>query len=247
MDCDRPWRARKPRRSGSIRTGVSPDRLRISPCAWFIAAVSYTALAAPGIGELGFTTSVSERLVGTYVARFGPPARNNLDGWKGFARERKSRGGATELELLRQVNLYLNRIAFVDDDKHWGAHDYWATPAESVASNGADCEDFTIAKYFLLKELGVSTAKLRLTYVKAIKLNQAHMVLTYYSSPDDEPLVLDNLEQTVRPSSQRTDLIPVYSFNDEQVWIEASGKIGSPRQIRNWSTLIERLERESRI
>ena len=153
---------------------------------------------------------------------------------------------ARESDLLDEVNVVLNRIAFVDDAKHWGETDYWATPAEAVASNGADCEDYTIAKYFLLKELGVPIAKLRLTYVKSVKLNQAHMVLAYYARPDAVPLVLDNLEQRVRPASQRPDLIPVYSFNDEEVWVEMRGRSGSPTQIRNWSALIARLERERR-
>jgi hypothetical protein len=71
-------------------------------------------------------------------------------------------------------------------------------------------------------------------------------VLAYYARPDAEPLVLDNLEDRVRPASQRTDLIPVYSFNDEEVWVELRGRSGSPQQIRNWSALIERLDRESR-
>jgi hypothetical protein len=72
------------------------------------------------------------------------------------------------------------------------------------------------------------------------------MVLAYYPRPEAEPLVLDNLEDTVRPASQRSDLVPVYSFNDEEVWIETKGRGGSPRQIRNWASLIERLEREAR-
>jgi len=210
-------------------------------------------LAALTIGELdaeprverGFTTAVSERLIVLYGQRFGPQAAERLHAWKRYAR---TRGGtpATERELLDEVNRILNRIAFVDDATHWGEDDYWATPAETVASNGADCEDYTIAKYFLLKELGVPISRLRMTYVKSLKLNQAHMVLAYYARPDAEPLVLDNLEDSVRGASQRPDLIPVYSFNDEEVWVELQGRVGSPRQIRNWSALIERLERERR-
>jgi len=157
---------------------------------------------------------------------------------------RRTHAGASDAELLVAVNRVINRIPFIDDATHWGEKDYWATPAEAVASNGADCEDFAIAKYFLLKELGVPISRLRMTYVKAVKLNQPHMVLTYYPRPDADPLVLDNLEDTVRPASQRTDLIPVYSFNDEEVWIEARGRSGSPRQIRNWSLLLQRLDRE---
>ena len=196
--------------------------------------------------QLGFTGAVSERLIAAYGERFGgAPAVERLQGWKRYARARAATP-AGERELLDEVNRILNRIAFVDDDRHWGEEDYWATPAESVASNGADCEDYTIAKYFLLKELGVPIAKLRLTYVKSVKLNQAHMVLAYYPRPDAEPLVLDNLEDRVRPASQRADLIPVYSFNDEEVWVEMRGRSGSPAQIRNWSALIARLERERR-
>jgi len=212
------------------------------------------ALAAAGvIGSLdaqprverGFTTAVSERLIQAYSQRFGPLAVERLQAWKRYARARGAAPG-TERELLDEVNRVLNRIAFVEDLAHWGEEDYWATPAESVASNGADCEDYTIAKYFLLKELGVPIARLRLTYVKSVKLNQAHMVLAYYARPDAEPLVLDNLEDRVRPASQRPDLIPVYSFNDEEVWVEMRGRSGSPQQIRNWSALIARLERERR-
>jgi predicted transglutaminase-like cysteine proteinase len=219
-----------------------------------LAACVACALLAAGDGaqvlaqarvERGFTTGVSERLMDAYTRRFGPAARGRLEKWKRYAVERKS-SQLAETELLREVNRTLNAIRFIDDQTHWGEEDYWATPAESVGSNGGDCEDFSIAKYFLLKELGIPIAKLRMTYVKATKLDQPHMVLAYYARPDAEPLVLDNLEDTVRPASQRPDLVPVYSFNDEEVWIEMRGRSGSPRQIRNWNLLMERLDRELR-
>jgi len=193
----------------------------------------------------GYTTAVSERLMVSYDQRFGAGTRTRLEAWKRYAAQRKG-APLSEADLLVEVNRTLNRVRFVDDAVHWKEPDYWATPAESVGSDGADCEDFSIAKYFLLKELGVPIARMRMTYVKAVKLNQAHMVLAYYARPDAEPLVLDNLEDTVRPASQRTDLVPVYSFNDEEVWTETRGASGSPRQIRNWSLLLERLEREAR-
>jgi predicted transglutaminase-like cysteine proteinase len=213
-------------------------------CAFLAAGDGTMVLAQPRI-ERGYTTAVSERLMDAYGRRFGPAARSRLEAWKLYAAERKS-SPLAEAQLLLEVNRTLNGIRFIDDPTHWGEEDYWATPAESVGSNGGDCEDFSIAKYFLLKELGIPIAKLRMTYVKAIKLNQAHMVLAYYARPDSDPLVLDNLEDTVRPASQRTDLVPVYSFNDEEVWIEMRGRSGSPRQIRNWNLLMERLEREMR-
>jgi predicted transglutaminase-like cysteine proteinase len=209
------------------------------------AAADGSVVLAQTRAELGFSSAVSERLMDAYARRFGPAARTRLASWKRYAAQHRGATGAEE-DLLRDVNRTLNRIRFVDDSVHWGQADYWATPAESVASDGADCEDFAIAKYFLLKELGIPIARLRMTYVKAVKLNQPHMVLAYYPRPDAEPLVLDNLEDVVRPASQRPDLIPVYSFNDEQVWVETRGRSGSPRQIRNWNLLMERLERELR-
>jgi predicted transglutaminase-like cysteine proteinase len=212
-------------------------------------AVLLAAAAAVAFGqpraEHGYTTSVSPRLVEVYSKRFGPEARTRLEAWKRDAAERK-RSPAIEATLLTDVNRMLNRVPFVDDAVHWREEDYWATPAESIGSNGADCEDFSIAKYFLLKELGVPIARLRLTYVKSLKLNQPHMVLAYYARPDAEPLVLDNLEDTVRPASQRRDLVPVYSFNDEEVWIELRGRSGSPQQLRNWRALMQRLDWERR-
>ena len=220
--------------------------LVVLACAALLAAGVIGSLdAQPTRAQLGFTTAASDRLIELYSQRFGQAAAERLHAWKRYARTRGAVPG-TERDLLDEVNRVLNRIAFVDDAVHWGEEDYWATPAESVASNGADCEDYTIAKYFLLKELGVPIARLRMTYVKSVKLNQAHMVLAYYARPDADPVVLDNLEERVRPASQRTDLIPVYSFNDEEVWVEMKGRSGSPQQIRNWSALIARLERERR-
>ncbi len=193
--------------------------------------------------QAGFSTAATERLIQAYERRFGPASRGRIEGWKRFAAETRG-AAAAERPLIDAVNGFFNRLRFVDDQAHWGEADYWATPAESVGSGGADCEDYAIAKYFALRELGVPAARLRIVYVRAIRLDQAHMVLAYYPRADADPLVLDNLEPATRPASQRTDLVPVYSFNDEAIWVEARGRVGSPQQIRNWSALLERLVRE---
>ncbi|MES2936003.1 MAG: transglutaminase-like cysteine peptidase, partial [Pseudomonadota bacterium] len=103
-------------------------------------------------------------------------------------------------EKLRQVNDFFNRrIEFVDDQDVWGQSDYWATPMESLSKNRGDCEDYVIAKYFSLLDLDIPNTALRLIYVKAriggaaSTLQQAHMVLAYYATPDAEPVLLDNL------------------------------------------------------
>lgn len=214
-----------------------------------LAAATAVAIGQPRV-ERGYSTSVSPRVVEIYSQRFGPQARVRLEAWKRDAAERKrspARGAALERALLSDVNRLLNRVAFVDDTVHWREADYWATPAESIGSHGADCEDFSIAKYFLLKELGVPIARLRLTYVKSLSLNQAHMVLAYYAAPGSEPLILDNLEDRVRAATERPDLVPVYSFNDEDVMLVRDSRKSNPRQIRAWRDLLTKLEAETRL
>lgn len=212
-----------------------------------LAAAAALAAVLPSIGT---TVNVSERLAAQLASRFGIEARTRLAAWQQFARDRNG-APLPEAALLGSVNAFFNRLPFVPDAAHWAAEDYWATPAEALASNGADCEDFAIAKYLLLKELGVPQTKLRITYVTSTRVREPHMVLAYYPAPDAEPLVLDNLEGTVRPSSQRPDLTPVYSFNDDELWLaphqsRPRGRAGSPLQIRKWRELLEKLEREAR-
>ena len=216
---------------------------RVAAIAGFALIAAADPVQSQPFAERGFTTAATERLIQAYERRFGQPARGRIEGWKRFALERRG-DAARDLALIETVNGFLNRLRFVDDLAHWGEVDYWATPAESVGSGGADCEDYAIAKYFLLKELGVPTERLRLVYVRAARLNQAHMVLAYYPRSDADPLILDNLEPTIRQAAQRPDLVPVYSFNDEAIWVETRGHAGSPLQIRNWSLLLERLRRE---
>jgi predicted transglutaminase-like cysteine proteinase len=247
--------------SDAPAANANPDRTRAGAGRrrgprWF----AYSALLALGAGAvlaatqgLGFARSVTPALVERYTARFGPDTGTRISAWQEFVAsataERRQRG-RSDLELLGPVNTFFNRLPFVSDLEHWKVEDYWATPAESVASDGGDCEDFSIAKYFALKELGVPIERMRITYVKATRLNQAHMVLAYYPEPNAMPLILDNLDSRVRPASERRDLVPVYSFNDEDVLFARQGaadtRAGRSSQIRLWRGLLDKLEQELR-
>lgn len=200
----------------------------------------------------GLSRSVTRGLVERYTVRFGPDARARIGGWQEFVKSLAAeprQESADDLALLGPVNKFFNRLPFVTDMAHWRTDDYWASPAESVASDGGDCEDFSIAKYFALKELGVPIQRLRITYVKAVRINQAHMVLAYYAEPNAVPLILDNLEDGVRPATERGDLVPVYSFNDEDLVLMRPGHTangGSSLQIRLWRGVLDRLQQELR-
>lgn len=152
----------------------------------------------------------------------------------------------SDMEKLEKVNRYFNgAIRFINDQPLWGVEDYWATPYESLTRQAGDCEDFSLAKYFSLVKAGMNPEKLRITYVKAIKLRQAHMVLAYYSEPSAEPLVLDNLIPEIKRASLRKDLVPVYSFNASGFWLnKMSGKnirLGGASRVTMWSEFLERM------
>jgi predicted transglutaminase-like cysteine proteinase len=143
-----------------------------------------------------------------------------------------------ETEKLERVNRFFNRISYASDLAAWEQEDYWATPYEILGLDAADCEDYAIAKYFTLTSMGVSEDRLRITYVKSLELDEAHMVLAYYPDAKAEPLILDNLTDAMEPAGRRTDLVPVYSFNGADLWLAANRvegrRVGSSDRLSRW-------------
>lgn len=179
--------------------------------------------------------------------RYGPlgPAQGRIEAWSQML---KSELNQPEREQLDAVNRFFNQqLNFRDDTRIWRQTDYWATPEESLIKGAADCEDYALAKYFSLRQLGIPSEKLRITYVKALSQNQAHMVLTFYSSPTAEPLVLDNLIGEIRPASQRKDLLPVYAFNAEGLYLPGAngGKRSSDsKKLSRWQDVLKKMQAE---
>ncbi len=153
---------------------------------------------------------------------------------------------SSELDKLTEINRFFNRqIRFSDDIQIWKQNDYWATPVEMLVKGEGDCEDYSLAKYFTLRRLGIPSEKMRITYVKALNYNQAHMVLTYYASPGAEPLVLDNLINVIKPASQRRDLLPVYAFNAEGLYLPGSNsKKSDSKRLSRWQDLLKKMRTE---
>ena len=176
--------------------------------------------------------------------KYGARAKVRLEQWQALIQANQDKSDQEKLEL---VNDFFNDLTFVDDSIHWKKTDYWATPVEMIETGGGDCEDFSIAKFFTLKALGVDESHLRMTYVKALRLNQAHMVLTYFSAPGAEPVVLDNLIAEIKPAHLRNDLMPVYSFNADGLWLakqrNVSGQmVGGSERIGLWQDLLQRMK-----
>jgi predicted transglutaminase-like cysteine proteinase len=193
-----------------------------------------------------------DQFLASFTSRWGTSAMPRYLAWKDFV---ASGAGNTDMERLKTVNAFINKtITFGDDSVIWGQLDYWATPLETLAKGAGDCEDFVIAKYYTLQLVGVPAEKLRLIYVHArtgvssATLTQAHMVLAYYGTPDDEPLVLDNLVGEVRLASRRPDLSPVFSFNAQGIFAGTSNKEIAPAvgagRLSRWEDLLKRARAE---
>lgn len=183
---------------------------------------------------------------------WGDQAVVRMQGWNNLEQQaeikRLDAKSQSQNEQLQFANNFWNTISYSRDIKHWKMEDYWATPVEMISSDGGDCEDYSIAKYFSLKNLGVNPERLRITYVRALEMNESHMVLAYYQTPDADPLILDNLKDKIMHASERNDLEPVYSFNDDDLWAEGSPNFkGKSNQIRLWRELLDKMELERRM
>ena len=211
---------------------------------WALLALVALSLAAVAV-ELD---TITDPQIGKLAQQFGPTAKTRLTDGRTMVTTPKNKALQQEREKLELVNDFMNRTPFLSDLQHWGKEDYWATPVEFLSTNGGDCEDFSIAKYFALRSLGVPDEKLRITYVKEIVVyKEAHMVLAYFPAPDAEPLVLDNINKTIRPASTRTDLVPVYSFNGSGLWLakDQTGRgqsVGGSDRIGHWKDVQARLK-----
>ena len=208
----------------------------------------YVVLVSASLAALAVELDViSDPQIGKLAQQFGGTAKSRLTDGRGLVTSAKNKALQEERAKLELVNNFMNQTPFVADLQHWGKEDYWATPVEFLSTHGGDCEDYSIAKYFALRSLGVPDEKLRITYVKeTVIYNEAHMVLAYFPAPDAEPLVLDNINKSIRPASQRTDLLPVYSFNGSGLWLakDQTGRgqsVGGSDRIGHWRDVQARL------
>ena len=109
----------------------------------------------------------------------------------------------------------MNSARYIEDINNYGDTDYWATPGQFFDRSG-DCEDYAIAKFMTLLELGFSNEQMRIAVVHDTNLNLIHAVLVVYVN--DVGYLLDNqIEQVVQVDSVR-HYRPYYSLNETRWW-----------------------------
>jgi predicted transglutaminase-like cysteine proteinase len=193
-------------------------------------------------------TAISKRVIRETERKFGPEAASRIVAWSNLVMDNRDKPVPEKLAL---VNDFINRVPVRPGKEVWG-HEHWATPYEMLARNAGSHADHAIAKYVTLEALGISVDHLHITHVHSIATpDQSYMVLTYRSGQGAMPLVLDTVNTQIKPASERTDLAPENSFNDNAVWLGGKQMDGrndaneeAAKHIELWNEMNIRMDSE---
>lgn len=128
---------------------------------------------------------------------------------------------ATPRAQLELVNSYWNQYPYREDSAVYNMPDYWAIP-EQFARNSGDCEDYAIAKYYTLRDLGYSEDNMRVVVVYEPIRGFAHAILAVYF--ENDIMILDNLSEIVYSHRQMKTYEPRYSLNHKWRWVHMKPK-----------------------
>ena len=99
-------------------------------------------------------------------------------------------GLSTDLNAVDIINRLANDVPYRSE-----RIDLWATPRE-FANGGGDCEDFAIAKYFLLKRIGFADENLGILVCLMNKKSTVPHALSLVIN-NGKIWILDNLSQNL--------------------------------------------------
>jgi predicted transglutaminase-like cysteine proteinase len=188
----------------------------------FVICAALSACATPAAGKT--TSLISREEISKDITPFykwtGVLARLDTEPEVLWPEEKTGSGNLKDLPLrlkAESVNEAVNTYAYLDDEDNWGKPDYWQTPVEFLSRGGGDCEDFAIAKYEWLRELGVPEDQMRIAVVYDNYQHMTHTVLTVHTDQKEPPLVLDN--QTTEILDGLGDhYLPLFSINRHAWW-----------------------------
>lgn len=138
--------------------------------------------------------------------------RCHYDEWKRFTDSARAMPKDRQLDA---VNTFFNKRRYIVDPINWGIADYWETPGQFFDKNG-DCEDYAIAKYMTLRDLGWAVGAMRVVIVQDMNLNLVHAILAVQTGGN--PVILDNQLAVVIDPRRIKHYRPIYAVNEEGWW-----------------------------
>ena len=127
------------------------------------------------------------------------------------------KGADLELEQqLRLVNRYINRHRYKEDrvSSRSEAGNQWET-LTGFLHNGGDCEDFAVAKYFVLREFGVDAEDMRIVIGRESQRATHHAMLAIRF--DEGVWLLEN-DNTIHRNGYQDISRFVYAINEQGIW-----------------------------
>jgi predicted transglutaminase-like cysteine proteinase len=118
---------------------------------------------------------------------------------------RTLQGRARLGEINRAINL---KIKPMSDLALYGADDVWSPPLATLAIGAGDCEDYAIAKFEALQEVGVSADDLRIVILRDDIRKEYHAVVA--ARLDGDWLMLDNRHMVMVKDQQVREYHPVF-------------------------------------
>jgi predicted transglutaminase-like cysteine proteinase len=166
--------------------------------------------------------SVTGRQVNGYISCKTGACSPTAESWQQVIR---LAGNKSPMEQLKTVNAFFNQWPYRLDSEAYETSDYWASPDEFLKRSG-DCEDYSIVKYFALKQIGFKAEQMRIVVVRDRIRNVGHAVLAVYLN--ETAYILDNLSDLVLPHNRYGHYTPQYSVNGTSRWahIRPIGKQG---------------------
>jgi len=118
------------------------------------------------------------------------------------------------VEKLTTVNSLVNRIPYRPESR-----DKWRHP-EVFMREGGDCDCNAVAKYALLRYLGVPADDIRITLVQGETHRSFHMVIIVRMGRGIfDTFVLDNADHRVRTARYSGHIRPFLSVNETGAWL----------------------------
>ncbi len=175
-------------------------------------------LESRGLGMVSQWNRVLDRLpafTAALSACAADPARCTAPWMRAWLQARRAAAGLDRHGQLQAVNRFFNRWPYKTDRETYRASEYWAAPDEFMANSG-DCEDYAIAKFFALRELGFANRELRIVVVYDNLRRIGHAVLAVYTEGDI--LILNNQTDTIASHARYDNFVPWYLVNETTLW-----------------------------
>ena len=230
-------------RDGGGRRGTAPRRRWVSRHALVVAGLGFLALlllgqdpamarSYPNIFGSKEISSTNWGVHTTAVINWmsmlkrwsnGTPCQESntctSKGWQALVDQVKAAGDP--MAQIKLANKLMNdpvNHPYIEDINNWGQTDYWATPYQFLKKSG-DCEDYSIAKYMLLKAAGYPIENMRIVAVRIRSLGGiGHAILVVYQP--DGPYVLDNrVAPVLKEGLVRGEFQPAISMNEQFWWV----------------------------